>query len=76
MISFYFNRIIRKNDPHFTDFISYSLHKDIKITNRMSMWNTNLGISSYIPYLNFVFVVILHVLQCFTAEISEIYTSH
>lgn len=76
MISFYFNRIIRKNDPHFTDFISYSPHKDIKITNRMSMWNTNLGISSYVPYLNFVFVVILHVLQCFTAEISEIYTSH
>lgn len=42
----------------------------------MSMWNTDLGISSYVPYLNFVFVIILHVLQCFSAEISEIYTSH
>lgn len=76
LISFYFNRVIRKNDSPFTDFISYSPYKDIKIINKMSMWNTNLGISSYVPYLNFVFVIILHVLQCFTAEISQIYPSH
>lgn len=75
-ISFYFNRVIRKNDSHFTDSISYSPYKSIKIINKMSMWNTDLGISSYVPYLNFVFVIILHVLQCFSAEISEIYTSH
>lgn len=76
LISFYFNRAIRKDDSHFTDFISLSLYKDIKIRNKTPMWNTDLGISSYAPYLNFVFAIILHVLHCFTAEISEIYTSH
>lgn len=40
------------------------------------MWNTDLGITSYAPYLNFVLAIILHVLQSFTAEISEIYSSH
>jgi len=76
LISFNFIELIIKNDSHFTDFISYSQYKDIKIINKMSMWNTNLGIYSYFPYLNFVFIIILHVLQCFTAEISEMYTSH
>lgn len=76
LISFYFNRVIRKDDSHFTDFISLSAYKDIKIRNKTSMWNTDLGISSYAPYLNFVLAIILHVLQCFTAELSEIYTSH
>lgn len=76
LVSFYFNRVIRKDDSHFTDFISFSPYKDIKIRNKTSMWNTDLGISSYAPYLNFVFTIILHVLQCFTAEISEIYSSH
>lgn len=76
LISLYFNRVIRKDDSHFTDFISFSPYKDIKIRNKKSMWNIDLGISSYAPYLNFVFAIILRVLQCFTAEISEIYSSH
>lgn len=76
LVSFYFNGVIRKDNSHFTDFISFSPYKDIKTRNKMSMWNTDLGISSYAPYLNFVFTIILRVLQCFTAEISGIYSSH
>lgn len=73
LISFYFNGVIRKSNSHFTDFISYGPYKDIKSINKMSTWNTNLGVSSYMSYLNFVFVIILHLLLCFTAQISDIY---
>lgn len=55
--------MIRKNDSHFTDFISYSLDKDIKIINKMSMWNTDLGI-----FLRFLLkFCVCHYFSCIAA---------